>query len=456
MSPSWREGNLLVSLWPMTYLNDGGLVDPCARLRARPSRRALAPPAPPPARRGRLLSFATAIGLAILLAPATASAQGEIPAESQVQGAWSTHTFPLGAKPPRQAFLERDGERVQLLVDGQQGRLRTRRYLPPGRYGLVLGGKTLPTRVGSSSEAQGAAERLDAWYAGARETFRELSATLERRGSFHLQLREDKREPHLGAFRGSFLSESWGPALMSARMDLAMFRRRVLLPPHPKALAALEALAEALTKRRAAWEACLLQASPGPAPGKNTAAEGHAQALWSALGYTGDLRTWRAGPLGTPAPLVKAAETYTDPVGYSLALPPGAEPAPISDPVDRLILRVSGTLVVVRVLEYPGVTKISELQERLARDAFERWTSYKELSLSEQPAGLRIEFAARLAFRSDRAGQRGNARVLQWARLPEGGPRAFLLIALRPEGQPLPASVQALFKPGAFQVKGIK
>ncbi len=110
----------------------------------------------------------------------------------------------------------------------------------------------------------------------------------------------------------------------------------------------------------------------------------------------------------------------------------------------------------MRVLEYPGLTKISELQDRLARDAFERWTSYKELSLKVQPAGLQIEFAARVPFRSDRADQRGNARVLQWARLPEGGQRAFLLIALRREGEPLPASVLALFTPTAFKVKGVK
>jgi hypothetical protein len=445
VSDSWREGNPLVSLAPMTYLNDGGLVDRRASFGA------------PPTRGARSLSLgAAAFLLAILLAP-SAQAQGEVPAKSEVRGAWTTHTFPLGANPPKgQAFLERDGKRVQLLVDGSEGRLRTRRYLPPGRYGLVVGNKTLRVRVGNPSEVSGATERLEAWYVGARETFRELSATLERRGSFHLQLRETEREPHLGAFRGSFLSESWDPALMSARMDLAMFRRRVVLPPHPKALIALEALAEALTKRREAWQKCLLGATPGPKPGPNRAVEEQAEALWKALAHSGDLANWRAGPLGTPSPAAKAGQAYTDPIGYTLTLPPGAEPAPISDPVDRLILRVSGTLVVVRVLEYPGVAEISELQERLARDAFERWTSYKELSLSEEPAGLRLEFAARLAFRSDRAGQRGHARVLQWARLPEGGQRAFLLIALRPEGKPLPASVQALFSPSAFQVKGVK
>lgn len=439
MSDAWRVGTRLVSLAPMTYLLDGGLVD--ARPRARAS---------------LALKAVAALGIALLLAPTPARAQGEIPAKSEAKGAWTTHVFPLGARPPRQAFLAREGAKVQLLIDGGEGRLRTRRYLPPGRYELILGPKTVPARVGDAADALGATQRIEAWYAGARETFRELSATLERRGSFHFELRKAEREPHLGAFRGSFLSESWGPALMSARMDLAMFRRRVLLPPHPEALAALEALAEALAKRRAAWEKCLLGATPGPKPGQNSAVETQAQALWKALGFKGDLADWRAGPLGTPAPPAEAAGTYTDPIGYSLALPEGAKPAPISDPVDRLILRVEGALVVVRVLEYPGVTKISELQERLARDAFERWTSYKELSLSEEPAGLRIEFAARLAFRSDRAGQRGNARVLQWARLPQGGQRAFLLIALRPEGKPLPPSVQALFSPEAFQVKGVE
>lgn len=442
MNAAWREARTLVSLSPMTYLDAGGLVEARPRSGATPPR--------------ALCLASLALTWFVLWGASARALGGELPAESEVQGAWTTYTFPLGARPPRRAFLERGQVRVPLLVDGQQGRLRTRRYLPPGRYGLVLGNKTLPTRVGSPAEALSAEARIEAWYRGARETFRELSATLERRGAFHLGLRESEREPHLGAFRGSFLSESWGPALMSARMDLAMFRRRVLLPPHPKALAALEALADALSARRAAWEKCLLGATPGPKPGPNQAVEAQAQALWKALGQTGDLETWRAGPLGTPAPPAKAGASYSDPIGYTLALPPGAEPGPISDPVDRLILRVEGALVVVRVLEYPGVTKVKELQERLARDAFERWTSYKELSLSEEPAGLRIEFAARLALRSERAGQRGHARVLQWARLPKGGQRAFLLIALRPEGQPLPESVQALFDPSVFQVQGIK
>lgn len=448
MNDPWREGNELASLSRMTYLNDGGLVEPRALLRARSSRERRSPP---------LFSWLVgllAVGGVCFAAPA--QAQGEIQAKSEIQGAWATHVFPLGAKPPPQVFLARGSERIPLFVDGQQGRLRTRRYLAPGLYGLVLGSKTLPVRVGDPSQATSAALRIDAWYAGAHDTFRELSATLERRGRFHFALREAKRNAFLGGFSRSFLGESWGPALMSARMDLAMFRRRMLLPPRPKALAALEALAQVLAKRRAAWEACLHPTKPGPAPGASALVEAQAKLLWTALERKGNLGDWSEGPLGTPAPVAELGKTFQDPIGFSLAVPAEAKLVDRQDPVDRLMFDFGGTLVLVRVLEYPGVTKISELKERLARDAFESWTSYKEQSLTEEPGGLRIEFSARLAFNSNRAGDRGNARVLQWARLPEGGQRAFLLIALRPEGRALPPEVLELFKPEVFAVKGAK
>ncbi|MBL4848162.1 MAG: hypothetical protein JKY65_21810 [Planctomycetes bacterium] len=432
----------------MTYPNCGGVVDSrgssphdSMRIRRARSSTTLA-----------LLLF----GLLFGLAP-PASAQNAVPAKSQQQGAWTTHAFPLGADPPDHAWLARGSARIPLLVDGPRGLLKTRRYLPAGRYELVLGEKTVRAQVGTAKQGQAAAARLDSWFSGAHDTFRELSATLERRGRFHLALRLAKREPHLGAFRGSFLSESWGPALMSARMDLAMFRRRVLLPPRPKALEALGALADALAKRRAAWEACLLQAKPGPDPGQNAAVEAVAGALLQALGRGGDLSAWREGPLGTPPPICVKGKTFDDSaLGYSLTIPAGAEPAECRDPVDRLMFRLEGVLVLVRVLEYPGVVDLAALRIRLERDAFERWRSYKQLSAIEQPDGLRLEFAARLAFRSDRVGQTGNARILQWSRFPAKGQRAFLLIALRREGEKLPPGVAALFTPKAFVIVGGK
>lgn len=413
----------------------------------------------PPPRRGRAWLLGACLAPLLLLAPAQAQPQ-EAAAQVERRGAWVTYTFPLGRGEATEASLSRGSATLPLLIEeapgGFQGRLRTSRYLPPGAYQLQVGAASRSVRVGSAAEGQAATKRLEGWYQGALLTLRELSQTLERRGSFHYALREAGREPHLSVFRGSFLSESWRPALLGARMDLATFQRRVLLPPRPQALAALLTLAEALEERARAWEACLLhEGELPPRPGPAAALEGAAQALGGALQRAVKLPLWRAGPLGTPAAPAQAGQLQRDPVGFSLQVPREAKVLDLSDPVDRLMINVESARLVVRVLEFPGTSDAAALRVRLRRDAFERWTSYKLSSSQDEPGGLRLEFGATVS-KSGQGGARVRARVIQWARFPKEGERAYLLIALWPEGEALPAALQGLFNPQSFAVEGLE
>lgn len=393
------------------------------------------------------------LGLLASASPAAAD-PNEVVASETRHGGWVTYTFALGRQPVSAAALVRDAAEVSLLVEetprGWEGRLRTARYLAPGSYSLRLDERTRPARVGSPAEAAAATQRLEAWYAGARETFRELTQTLERRGRFHLALREAERDPQLAALRNGFLLESWRPALIGARMDLATFSRRVLLPPRPAALAALERLSTALEARARAWEDCLLkEGQAAPPPGPNTPVEEAASALAQALELPPALAGWRAGSLAEPPPAATPGQTFRDGTGISLPVPAGATVLPCSDPVDRLIFKLEGATVVLRVLDYPGVSAPADLQARLRRDAFERWTSYKLLNAAPGPSELRLEFTAGLTLRQS-GGARGRAHVTQWARFGPSGERTYLLIAYRAAQDELPTSVRALFDPAVF------
>ena len=362
------------------------------------------------------------------------------------------------------AFLCRSpqGERIRLRAEEQPAgvrlRLRSPRRLLPGAYTLLFlgaqGDQILaqePLQVGSAAEAKASGERIDAWYRGALSTFRELSATLERRGRFHSALSAAGEEGHLqGSFERDFLARSWTPGLVGARMDLATFRRRLVLPPRAQLLSALERLAAALAPRREAWRQALTrrEAALAPAP-----LEGAIQPVLRAgapLGPT-PLAGWLGGPLGElPAPPTPG-EPYTSALGFHLTLPAGCSVERPRDPINRVFAKVAGSNVLVQVREVPDATTPEQLREVLEVGAWETWDSYKRLSGGPlEQGGHELDFRAQILRRQD--GTIQPARVYQYSLFRQEGGRIYSLVILRPDTkQGLSEELQAIVK--SFGVK---
>lgn len=346
------------------------------------------------------------------------------------------------------AFLCRSaqGERVLLRAEeqGEGGvrlRLRSPRRLLPGDYTLLFlaaeGEQVLAkerVRVGGAEEAAASGARIDAWYRGALSTFRELSATLERRGRFHAALNGagEKRAHVQASFQRDFLERSWTPGLVGARMDLATFRRRLVLPPRPELLAALERLAATLAPRCDAWVEALTQRKPALA---QAALKQAIQPVLSAGGplQPTPLEGWLGGPLGELPAKPTPGEPYTSALGFSLTLPAGTSVETPLDPINRVFAKVAGSNVLVQVREVPDATTPEQLREVLEVGAWETWDSYKRLGGGplEQAAGHELDFRAQILSRLDGTVQ--PARIYQYSLFPAGGGRIYSLVILRPD-----------------------
>ncbi|HBP16677.1 MAG TPA: hypothetical protein DEA08_02645 [Planctomycetes bacterium] len=363
------------------------------------------------------------------------------------------------------AFLCRSpqGDRVRLRAEeqpeGVRLRLRSPRRLLPGGYTLLFlaekGDEVLaqePVALGGAEEAAASAARMDAWYRGALSTFRELSATLERRGRFHAALNAagEQRSHVAASFQRDFLARNWTPGLVGARMDLATFRRRLVLPPRPELLAALERLAAALAPRRDAWVKALTQSKPAldQAPLRK-AIEPVVQA-GEALKPT-PLPGWLGGPLGELPPLPTPGKPYTSPLGFSLTLPAGSTVETPLDPINRVFAKVAGSNVLVQVREVPDATTPEQLREVLEVGAWETWDSYKRLGGGPlEQGGHELDFRAQILSRLD--GTIQPARVYQYSLFPAAGGRIYSLVILRPDTkQDLSAELLEIVK--SFGVK---
>lgn len=358
---------------------------------------------------------------------------------------------------PLQARLTR-GEAVAMTapveVEDGQGRIRfrTARLLLDGRYTVELVAKgatacTALVQVGADAEVVAARARLMRWYQSAAGTLRQLTATLERRGRFHLALTQAKvRTGHEQAFNKEFLPD-WNRALRVAAMDLATYRRRLLLPYRPELGQALRALLPLLQARRDAWQTAIVgETKRGVDPGPNERLEGQAEALLKLLGRpAGELNQWRAGILGEPPSLPKPG-AHTDKIGFSITIPDGAQVLPPVNPVDRLTFRFEKATVIVRVVERPDERTPKELREAVELGAWERWDSFKLLtSKARGDQGVRLEYTARLRTRDRTAARAGaTARVIQVTRFAKASGRTLSLILVRAEGRPLPKALAAL------------
>ncbi|MGE0708327.1 MAG: hypothetical protein AB7N76_18335 [Planctomycetota bacterium] len=396
---------------------------------------------------------AALLACTVLLALAgPAAAADEVVSLSHVQQrAFSLYSLsaplPPAAARAREAWLCRDpaGPRLALgceLADGRvRARLRTARILSPGRYRVALcaAGQAQPLAVlevqlGTPAEAAAAEARLDGWYRGALRTFRELTATLERRGRYHSALALGGQGGHEGAYANDFLERSWTPALLGARMDLLTFRRRMLLPPRPELLDALEALAAALVAQRDAWSAAILERKGQGAPLEQDLAPKVEAVLKAGAALGPEPADWAPGPLAELPRAPVPGETFrSQALGFELAIPAGAEVRRPNDPVDRVVLAVAGSTVIVQVRELPDDRDAAALIQRLEVGAWEGWDSYVRLRSAPLPdgAGLVLDFKARLL---DRATKHATvALVHQRTLFPPGGRRVVSLLFLRPD-----------------------
>lgn len=418
----------------------------------------------------------TALGLAgLLLLALPALADGLEEAKlTRSRGLTAITAHGALAAPPAGALvarLRRD-DRVALeapveLRDGRvQVELLTAQLLLAGRYVVEVGPPgapallSAPLAVGTDEEAAAAATRLDGWYRAARGTLRDLAAALDRRGRFHLaQLQAlaapEEKELHRARF-GEFL-DAWSAGLRAARMDLATFERRLLLPCRPAAAEALRDVVAALDARALAWKEAL--ARPGAAAPSDAALRAAAGALLAALGLdAATLADWQAGPLAAPPPgspagtgVVAAAQggVYADPAGFRLPLPPGFEALPADQrPEERVILRLpdpaggDAARLLVQVQPLPDATTGEALAAAVEVSAWETFLSYKRLSSAPEAGGVRIEFEA--------VEPRGGAkvRVIQWSRWTAKGGQVVHALLVRPAGAPAPAQVEQLVAGG--------
>lgn len=370
------------------------------------------------------------------------SFQGKLPAQAQGKGA-------LVAR-----LMRGSSSALQAAVDVAPGgtctiRFRTPRLLLADRYDLALATQAqpkrvlvrVPVRVGTKAEASAAQRRMLDWYTGAVRTFRELTVALERRGAFHLALaRRSPDERHLAVYRTRFLPQ-WTMALRLARMDLATYQRRLLLPYKPELGTELVGLFKLLKKRRDAWTKAIGKRKGPPAAAPLQAA---AARIVKLLGQPASRAAeWSAGPLGKPVKAPKPGP-HTDPIGFKLTIPASAVMQPLPNPTVRLSFRIEPARVRVEVLELPDEKTAKELIQRVELGAWEGRRSYKRLEreVLKDGAGIRLEFTTSVPIINTTRFL--TLRVIQHSRFPKGGGRVISLVIERPEGKPLPDALLKL------------
>lgn len=356
----------------------------------------------------------------------------------------------------------RRGERSAKIgsIEVQEGgafelRIRTARLLADGLYTLEVSATGRPAlrhgfRLGEPETAKAAAARLMGWYDGATSTFRQLSAALERRGTFHKAIAT--RDPE-GALAQQEMFEAfldgWRRNLRMARMDLATYQRRVLLPARPEVGDDLLALVPLLLTRSEEWKKALQPF--GRPPGLNAAVETAATRLLKDQGRAASgLRAWRPGPLGTP-PGAKppGPGVFRSPLGFSIDVPGDAQVKAPRSPYDRLEFSTGGVTAIVRVEDRPNEKTPDAFAQRLETDAWETWDSYKRLSGQrlDGDAGLRLEFRA--LYRGRRVS------VIQRSLFPaDDHTRVVSLLVFRADGAALPdviKTLEASFRSGSGQ-----
>jgi hypothetical protein len=330
-----------------------------------------------------------------------------------------------------------------------------------------------PLAIGTAEEAAAAERRLVAWYRGAYGTFRDLATGLERRGLYHLALlRRTKDEVHRRRFLapGQFLT-GWRASLLAARMDLATWERRVVLPSHAQVGKVLLRLVALLEARAKAWDDALTSPDVAVDAATKTALDAAAAELRAAMVALGAeteaalLAEWDVGPLAEPPPGSPAGTEALkgvafsggwgvlrdEALGFTLEVPEVAGVAAADQsPNDRVILDVPKRTetttpafrVIVQVRDYPGHAD-DELAAALEVNAWEGYSSYERtggraLSAADGGPGLRLELDASFIQRADdatgTAGSSGWIRVVQrslWRRLPGGVPRVVTVVIVR-------------------------
>lgn len=340
---------------------------------------------------------------------------------------------------------------VELLVSGR---------LLPGRYRLEVapaaGGEALlatELAVGDEAAVRAAEASQAAWLSAAAGTLRDLTAVLEQYGRFRAALAAGADRD--GAFAQAeqlrlWLEEVWRPAVRVAAMDLLTARRRVVLPPRPAAFEALGALLAAIQARGQAWESGVTGGKV-IAPADSPELEARAGALLRELGHAdveARLASWRAGPLGQPAPLpppgLAQGGTWEDPLGWRLEVPAGFQPEPQAVPGDRLTLTRPGCTVIVRVRELPDARDAAALTRAVETINWETLRGYKPVATTPLPdgRGVRIELTTDFAP----LGQVGRpGRMVQVSLFPPGGGRSIsLAVGWLPEEAPPPPELAQL------------
>ncbi len=365
----------------------------------------------------------------------------------------------------------RSGERTALetpvtVTDGAlEVELLTTRALLPGTYTLEVGEPgakptlSSPVVVGDAAEAQASAARMDAWYLAAATALRDLSTSLERRGTYHFAQVEVNGDLHRARFE-SFL-EGWSAALRAARMDLASLERRLLLPPRPEVVDALRGMVAALEARTVAWTNGMhSRGSAPPTDGLLGPAGVLVEAIAAHAEDEGAVRRrldpWGAGPLshpprgspaGTGAYDAAQAGVYTDlEASFRIELPAGWKALEADrKPEERLRLTSPDEQVslVVEVQPLPDALGPEVLEPAVETFAWEGYLSYKRLeSAPIVEDGARV--GVRIVFEADVAtGDRTRVHVVQTSRWPSapsaGKGRIYHALVVRHVGAAAPS-----------------
>ncbi len=336
---------------------------------------------------------------------------------------------------------------VDFEVDAPRARatLRTPRLLLSDSYVLELVDTTgkvavsLPFRLGSAAEVDEARALLRRWYADQCATLRDLCASLELNGSFSLALSRalpGNANAHRRAFE-AFVGGSWRATARRRRMDLATYRRRVLLPRDAALGRDLLALPDLLSARAKAWLAAV---AAGAAPAPNEEVEAPAARVLATLGIDpARLEDWRASGLAVVPPSAQPGKAFESPLGFRLPLPAEASVRAPRTPTVRLAFRCSGATVMVHARDLPDEKTPDAMRRALEVTAWETWQAYR-LVKSERLTGaggegLRLEFRTRF-FDPDAGWFR--AHVVQRSLFLPGQRRAVSLLVVRPSETDLP------------------
>lgn len=410
------------------------------------------------ARAAVLIAFA----LASLAAPAIAAdARLDPPEVRRSRGLLAIAargTLGAAARAPLVARLRRDDAtalEVAVAPDATGAfsiDLLTPRLLLPDRYVLEVGpasGQALVTcafQVGSDEEVAAGHARLDAWYRGAHGMLRDLAVALERRGHYHRALLAQDAPLHLARFEAAV--DGWTAALRAARMDLAVWERRLLLPRRPEVGAALLDVVRVLEARADRWHAAL---STRGAPPPDDDLQAAAATLVLALGLERDaLEAWRPGRLVTPpaAQPGKAAGTaaldglqfvggfaaLSDPVGgFHLDVPEGLSAQDADQkPTERLVLDGGAVKLVVQVQDLPDLRDPLAIAAMVETGAWEQYLSYKRLSTERLKDGAGVVTGVRIELLAEVEQTGQFVRVTHVSRWPAGGREVVHLQVVRP------------------------